>query len=562
MQITYKVLSNYDALIAPATNKIIVVKRNGGVDDTINEIKLVAKESIPMVAKLAKHLRANSLEQSCYNIWHWMKHNMSYKLDAVGKEEIRTASRSYRDRHSGIDCEDYSIFISALLINMGYKPTFHIVAFNHNTSYQHIYVVCENMVMDNVIAAVEPWRGEAAFNMHPVGVTKTLKIKAMTIEHLGTIESMICGLGRMVADNITIELVRLKSAYLAALESNTTAAERNDINRELRKLNFAISLNGTPERNKLLNMLDTVYDIQNHQFVFYSNINLEGIAEYFNEYDAVHALGDLGKIRIWSKEKRKRFTHAVTQGAKNTFNKVKHGAGKVLHTVLKTMPLLILGRNVFLLMLKINAFKLGSILKMAYLPKSEAISKGCKPEAWEKLQHLKVKVENIFHGLGGEKKNILKAIEHGKARLNGLGYPKDEMETASNTKQPLLSMNPLTTKGQDTLMASSGAITAAGIAVSGGTATPVMGGTTAAIVALVQLIKALGLKKEDVFKDDSQIDATDTSVQDPTLTADDPDGSGNGSGDGSGDEVPFYENPWVIGGVGLATAAGLYFALK
>jgi hypothetical protein len=551
-QITYKVLTNYDALILPSNGKTTIVNRNGGVDDTINEIKIVAKESIPMVAPLAKHLKGDSLVQSCYNVWHWMKNNMSYKLDAYGKEEIRTASRSYADRFSGVDCEDYSIFISALLINMGYHPTFHIVGFNGSNQYQHIYVVCEGVVMDGVIAAVEPWRGEAAFNMHPVGVTKTLKVKAMTIERLGSIEAQIFGLGRMVADSVTIELTKLKSAYVAALQSATTQSEKDGLNRELRKINFAISLNGTPERDKLLSMLDTVYDIQNHEFIFYSNVNLGAIAEYLNEYDSMVSLGDLGKFTIWSKEKRKQFIHNATQGAKNTIKKVTEAGKKITHVVLKTMPLMVLGRNVFLLMIKINAFKLASILKMAYMSKSEAVAKGCKPEAHDKLQKLAAKIEKVYVGLGGEAKYIRKAVEHAKANLKGLGEP------VTNDKTNVLSLNPLDPKGADTLSASAGLIGAGVSVATAGTATPVAGGTAATIIAIVQIIKSLGLKKQDVFPTDAEIEPTNTSIQNP----DDVLPNEDGSNDNSSEDTPIYKNPWVIGSVGLATAAGLYFAFK
>lgn len=159
---SYKIV-DFGSLIEKGTNTILS-KQYGGLDKTLLAIMNVTSRGLTQVTKLANHLITSNLEQDCYHVWHFLKTQANYKLDTKGFEEIRTPARSWIDRVTGIDCEDYSIFAACLLINMGYKPEYLIVAFNNKPNFGHIYLRCGQWIIDPVV-------GE--FHKHPPNVTKT-----------------------------------------------------------------------------------------------------------------------------------------------------------------------------------------------------------------------------------------------------------------------------------------------------------------------------------------------------------------------------------------------------
>ncbi|MBK9983848.1 MAG: hypothetical protein IPP15_16015 [Saprospiraceae bacterium] len=136
----------------------------GGLKETMQAIQDAARASIPQTKELAQKLKADTDEQTFYNIWHFLKTRLKYKLDKNGMEQVRTAARSWADRKKGIDCEDFAIFAYALLTNLGYSPQFEIVAFNGKKEYGHIYVIVNGFTIDAVMDL---------FDKKPNNITKT-----------------------------------------------------------------------------------------------------------------------------------------------------------------------------------------------------------------------------------------------------------------------------------------------------------------------------------------------------------------------------------------------------
>jgi predicted transglutaminase-like cysteine proteinase len=158
-----------------------VLLAEGGLKETMKAIQDATRASIPQTKELAQRLKAETDEQTFYNIWHFLKTNLKYKLDKNGMEQVRTAARSLADRNKGIDCEDFSIFAYALLINLGYKPKFEIVAFNGKKEFGHIYVIVNGYTIDAVMDL---------FNKKPKNITKT---KHMDIHSLTGVDGYDLG---------------------------------------------------------------------------------------------------------------------------------------------------------------------------------------------------------------------------------------------------------------------------------------------------------------------------------------------------------------------------------
>ena len=128
------------------------------------------------MATFLSHLKADTLLQSCFNLWHWLHHNIRYEYDRDGREEVRTPLRVWADRKRGVDCDCLSVFTWCVLKCMGYNPAFELVAFNGKKAFSHIFINCDGVVVDRV------W---FIFNQRPPMVTKRELYKVNINDNLG-----------------------------------------------------------------------------------------------------------------------------------------------------------------------------------------------------------------------------------------------------------------------------------------------------------------------------------------------------------------------------------------
>ena len=174
MQPTYKQLPDYSQFFAPATNKNSL--KGWGLNDTKKLIADICRNHYKECAAIAKHLKAETKLQSAFNLWHWLHHNIRYEYDREGREEVRTPSRTWADRHRGVDCDCLSVFAWCVLKCMGYNPAFELAAFRNKPAYSHIYINLDGIVVDRV------WY---VFNSRPPGVTKTELFRVGMLDNLG-----------------------------------------------------------------------------------------------------------------------------------------------------------------------------------------------------------------------------------------------------------------------------------------------------------------------------------------------------------------------------------------
>lgn len=160
---TYQRLADYSHLIDTAENSNVL--KGYGFDDTTLNTLIDAVKNYKQVARLAAHLAADTPEQTAFNIWHFEHCNIKYNYDTPGKEEIRTPARTWLDRKDGVDCDCLAVFTAALLLNLGYKPKFEIVAFANKPHFSHIYVNLDGMAIDRVLPT---------FNRRPLLITNTM----------------------------------------------------------------------------------------------------------------------------------------------------------------------------------------------------------------------------------------------------------------------------------------------------------------------------------------------------------------------------------------------------
>jgi hypothetical protein len=108
---------------------------------------------------------------------------------------------------------------------------------------------------------------------------------------------------------------------------------------------------------------------------------------------------------------------------------VKDALKKGLFITNRVNPATVTLRNGLLAAMKINMFKLGSMMKWAYITEADAIKRGINMGNWKRLVKVKDKLEQIFYTAGGKPENLKKAILKGRGNRNhevqGLGYVPD-----------------------------------------------------------------------------------------------------------------------------------------
>jgi hypothetical protein len=128
-------------LFAPPTPTDAVYMHKGSPVALLNVIanKLVYRwqsESEVMSYELGVRSKKNTLVILKY-LWTWCRTNIKYTPDPPRFEYIRSPSQSYHDRKG--DCDDYVVFCSTVLLNLGIRHTIRLA--DYGQGYQHIYIV-------------------------------------------------------------------------------------------------------------------------------------------------------------------------------------------------------------------------------------------------------------------------------------------------------------------------------------------------------------------------------------------------------------------------------------
>ncbi len=130
-----------------ANGKTVTVKNGADVFDTLEHIKQIVRRDYNTTSKVAAKLLRSNVNETLKAVFDFMYWHYQYKIDTPGKEQLRTPLRAFKDRHTGIDCDCYSISVSSILVAMiksGYKmqpPVLRIIKLYNRPYYQHIYVI-------------------------------------------------------------------------------------------------------------------------------------------------------------------------------------------------------------------------------------------------------------------------------------------------------------------------------------------------------------------------------------------------------------------------------------
>ncbi|WP_207515027.1 hypothetical protein [Longitalea luteola] len=130
----------YDHLFEKAPGKVYTIKKNAGLQDTVQFIPQVVRQTLNQTKGIAQDLKKDSVYETCKNIWQFVYDHVQYRKDQHGYEQIRSPRRTWHDRTQGVDCDCYSVLISSILTNLEIPHILRITKYNQN-HFQHIYPV-------------------------------------------------------------------------------------------------------------------------------------------------------------------------------------------------------------------------------------------------------------------------------------------------------------------------------------------------------------------------------------------------------------------------------------
>lgn len=131
--------SEFNLLIPKPMGKMVLRYERGTTDDTITLMKEVTLTTLHHTKALAETLKGSTLYETCKRIWNFIYGHIQYEKDRPGCEDIRHPARIWADRTRGVDCDDYSVFIGSILMNLGIPFKFRITAYGGE--WQHVYVI-------------------------------------------------------------------------------------------------------------------------------------------------------------------------------------------------------------------------------------------------------------------------------------------------------------------------------------------------------------------------------------------------------------------------------------
>ena len=430
--------AEYKGILPSPAWKSKVVKRNATVEQTVSEMKKLIKETAWQTKKLSEKLRGNNIYATCGNIWKFLFSHIKYKEDDEGEEQLREPALSWFVRTiRGIDCDDFSIFASSILYNLGIPHYFRIARYQEDY-FQHVYVVVPqtankyiviDAVLDGFDMEKEPTETKDFLvmsnnNLNGINVSVLSGIDDDILTQISGILSgadfeetdQMEGLGQTPDREKELEaiynhLVRTRNS----IAQNPALVQQTD-NPEnlLTMLDYAIKYWNTDKRDEALHILETKEEELN-QLNGLGNAP-EGFEEVYMYY-GVEGLGGavaLGKIKI-----KKGFFNKVKQAVQ----KAGQGIKKAAQAVVKYNPVFLGIRAGILIALKTNFLHFTESMKWGYLTEAEARENDLDMDEWSKMKSKFEEAKYVFvHDVQGDENTLKHAVITGRGGgLSGYG---------------------------------------------------------------------------------------------------------------------------------------------
>lgn len=443
------------------SGKSKTLKHYANVDDTISAIQRIVKENYPAVRDLAFELEGETCEQTFRNIWNYVRNNIRYQNDESGKEQLRTPQRTLFDRLG--DCDDMSILISSILINLGIRHELWVTSYKSSAGWQHIYPVAFSSAGNRYVIDCVPEIPYFNYEAQPI---KNKIVIVMRLEELGqavsaemiseltqpfdesimrgftseldeleTIQGLLGNIaivdedeeydtllsGSELQKNIILkQLMDAKSALENELRTPSEMSQMNDNRTELILVNNIIE--NYEDDDELINALNQAIQKGTLYSNFYKSIkfaledSLSGFAGdddddmyYLKVMDEQGMFDNLADEEMEGLGLFKKLRSKIKAGVQK-FKEKHPKLAKVAHAVKKYNPATFAIRKSMDPFIRGNAFNMADKLTVGYATEAQAKNMGYSKAEWLEFVKAKDQAEQKWYSLGGEKDYFRKMI--------------------------------------------------------------------------------------------------------------------------------------------------------
>ncbi|MEN7547849.1 transglutaminase-like domain-containing protein [Rapidithrix thailandica] len=423
--------SQYNRLFPPfsqleGTDKIL---QHGDVFDTLNLIEKIVKETLGDTKKLARHLKGKDLETTTKNIFDFIYRHIQYRKDDPGTEQLHRPLRIWKERARGVDCDDYTIFISSILSNLKVPHYYRMTRYKGRDYYQHVYVVVPkaghrlsqgHYVIDPV---VDRWNYEVPYS------AKFDRAMHLPIQYLNGVDeepSPYEAVGLGVPETFGNEFDLLGVPGLGAVDGDGLYRGFLDsLKKHLQNTRIAVSQNLAADYAgyrgvDLARQIDSVLQVWEDPVARSQRLDE---LEAWEEQEA--KLGGLGGFfkKLWKGVKKgvkavgktvKKGVKAVGKGVKWVGDRVGDGVRAVGNAIARYNPLSLAARGGLEAAFRSNLFKMSERLGYGYLSEAQAKQIGLDLDSWRKSVDRLKKTRNLWvNTLKGKEGNLRHYIIRG-----------------------------------------------------------------------------------------------------------------------------------------------------
>lgn len=128
-----------------------VYKTKADNKDIRDLLEKLVPEATKQMSSFAQQFRGATQEQTCRNIFNYIKNNFRYVADQ--EEQIIKLPSALLRKKVG-DCKSYSLFTASILSNLGIPYHFVYASYNDNPIPHHVYVETENGCKIDVVYGI------------------------------------------------------------------------------------------------------------------------------------------------------------------------------------------------------------------------------------------------------------------------------------------------------------------------------------------------------------------------------------------------------------------------
>ena len=457
----------FDAFFPKAISEDPILNKNGNVYNTVEYCGQIVAKTLDQTKELSKIFKRNSLNETCEAVFNFFYKHYQYKMDKNGVEQLRSPSRAWKDRKSGIDCDCFAISAGSILANLGIPFYFRIVKMYGRDYYQHIYLVIpkdEKADLNNKsnYYVIDPVLDK--YNVEAPGITdkKDTKMEGLPIQYLNGVGdshrfgSEFIGIGEKLSPLEAIKHFQRKGHKMHTHHYHNGKSIHHPhsfhadyLNRtKMHLINTSEHIAKNPHKYRHLYnpmvlkghfdhaikhwdneqtreaALHHLSNVEEHAF----QPHLQGIGELLNgTADELYAgisgydLEGLGRSKSTKKKngfftKLKNLDSKIKGGLKKGLKKLGAAAKKGFHVLVRYNPATLAIRASFLLAMKINFLRFSSRMYWGYFPLATAMKHGISKDYWQRAVKAIAKVSKMFYAIGGSDAALRKSITTGHAR--------------------------------------------------------------------------------------------------------------------------------------------------